>query len=259
MPPAVFRYAVPAPGVGMTLRRSAGSHGRDGVGVLDAQTIPDDPMIRVAIFDRHPAVRAGLRPAARAAGLRFGGLPRTRATCSRCCTARIRTCSIDDLELVRRVKLEAPRTRVLLYVADPAPELLLAAEIAGADGVIDKAADTPSCCAPSPRRACCRRSARASGRARRRGWIRATARSSPCAWPARPRARSRASSGSGRRAQRPRAGDRRPAGASGSRPPALIVFIVNCDVMRASPGRSANVLIRKCSYASASATATRIR
>ena len=49
---------------------------------------------------------------------------------------------VDRLEVVRRAKLEAPRTRVLLYVADPAPEFLLAAEIAGADGVIDKAADT---------------------------------------------------------------------------------------------------------------------
>ena len=34
---------------------------------------------------------------------------------------------------------------------------------------------------------------------------------------------------------------------SGRRPPGLIVFIVNCEVMRARPGRSANVLIRKCS------------
>ena len=34
---------------------------------------------------------------------------------------------------------------------------------------------------------------------------------------------------------------------SGSRPAGLIVFIVNCDVIRASPGRSANVLMRKCS------------
>ena len=48
---------------------------------------------------------------------------------------------LDRLDLVRRVKIEAPRTRVVLYVADPAPELLLAAEIAGADSVIDKSAD----------------------------------------------------------------------------------------------------------------------
>ncbi len=49
---------------------------------------------------------------------------------------------MDELEHVRRVKIEAPRTRVVLYVAEPAPELLLAAAIAGADGVLDKAADT---------------------------------------------------------------------------------------------------------------------
>ena len=49
---------------------------------------------------------------------------------------------VDGLEHVRRVKIEAPRTRVVLYVAEPAPELLLAAAIAGADGVLDKAADT---------------------------------------------------------------------------------------------------------------------
>lgn len=49
---------------------------------------------------------------------------------------------LDELGLVGRVKTEAPRTRVLLYASEPAPELLLAAAVAGADGVIDKAADT---------------------------------------------------------------------------------------------------------------------
>jgi DNA-binding NarL/FixJ family response regulator len=44
--------------------------------------------------------------------------------------------------VIRRAKTESPRTRVLLYVADPSPEFLLAAEVAGADGVMDKAADT---------------------------------------------------------------------------------------------------------------------
>ncbi|HWK26845.1 MAG TPA: hypothetical protein VNS09_09795 [Solirubrobacter sp.] len=48
---------------------------------------------------------------------------------------------LDEPALVRRVKIEAPRTRVVLYVAEPSPELLLAAEIAGADSVVDKAAD----------------------------------------------------------------------------------------------------------------------
>ena len=39
------------------------------------------------------------------------------------------------------VKTEAPRTRVILYLADPSPEPFLAAAIAGADGVVDKSAD----------------------------------------------------------------------------------------------------------------------
>ena len=47
---------------------------------------------------------------------------------------------VDQLELVRRVKTEAPRTRVVLYVSEPSSELLLAAAVAGADGVLDKSA-----------------------------------------------------------------------------------------------------------------------
>ena len=91
-------------------------------------------MTRIAVLDRHPAVRAGLRALFEAQpGLASAG-----------CVADARDLLliVDRLEVVRRVKLEAPRTRVLVYVADPAPEFLLAAEIAGADGVIDKAADT---------------------------------------------------------------------------------------------------------------------
>ena len=38
------------------------------------------------------------------------------------------------------MKTEAPRTRVVLYVAEPSAELMLAATIAGADGVLDKSA-----------------------------------------------------------------------------------------------------------------------
>ncbi len=48
---------------------------------------------------------------------------------------------LDDPGLVRMVKTEAPRTRVILYLADPSPEAFLAAAIAGADGVVDKSAD----------------------------------------------------------------------------------------------------------------------
>jgi DNA-binding NarL/FixJ family response regulator len=101
-------------------------------------------MTRIAVLDRHPAVRAGLQA-------QFESQP---GFASAGCVADARdllpllyrtdpdVLIVDRLEVVRRAKLEAPRTRVLLYVADPAPAFLLAAEIAGADGVIDKAADT---------------------------------------------------------------------------------------------------------------------
>ena len=102
---------------------------------------------------------------------------------------------VDELDVVRRAKPEAPRTRVLLYVAEPSPEFLLAAKIAGADGVIDKAADTRELLRAVRGERVLPASGRACGPARRRGWIRATARSSPCAWPARARATSRAWSG----------------------------------------------------------------
>ena len=157
-------------------------------------------MTRVAVLDRHPAVRAGLRALLRRpAGARVRrAASRPRASCS---PLLYRTdpdvLIVDRLEVVRRAKLEAPRTRVLLYVADPSPEFLLAAEIAGADGVIDKAADTRELLRARARRAGAAGGRRcASRRAPRRGWTRATARSSPCAWPARRRATSRASSGS---------------------------------------------------------------
>jgi DNA-binding NarL/FixJ family response regulator len=101
-------------------------------------------MIRVAILDRHPAVRAGLdsllrrRPGLAAAGCAahprelLGLLYRTDPD----------VLLLDRLDLVRRVKTEAPRTRVVLYVADADPETVLAARVAGVDGVLDKAADT---------------------------------------------------------------------------------------------------------------------
>ena len=101
-------------------------------------------MTRIAVFDRHPAVRAGLRALFETQpGLASAGcVADARDLLPLLYRADPDVLIVDRLEVVRRAKLEAPRTRVLLYVADPAPELLLAAEIAGADGVIDKAADT---------------------------------------------------------------------------------------------------------------------
>ena len=89
---------------------------------------------------------------------------------------------LDDLALVRRAKTEAPRTRVILYVAEASPETLLAATIAGADGVVDKAADTHELLlAPVRavrRKTRCRTSLRPCAPVSRRGWIRVTGRSS---------------------------------------------------------------------------------
>jgi DNA-binding NarL/FixJ family response regulator len=101
-------------------------------------------MTRIAVLDRHPAVRAGLRALFEAQpGLASAGcVADPRDLLALLYRADPDVLIMDRLDMVRRAKLEAPRTRILLYVADPAPEFLLAAEIAGADGVIDKAADT---------------------------------------------------------------------------------------------------------------------
>ena len=48
---------------------------------------------------------------------------------------------LDDPGLALHVKPEAPRTRYPVYASRPSPELILAAKLAGADGVVDKAAD----------------------------------------------------------------------------------------------------------------------
>jgi DNA-binding NarL/FixJ family response regulator len=101
-------------------------------------------MTRVAVLDRHAAVRAGLRALFDAEpGIAPAG---SVATAREVVPLLYRTdpdvLIVDQLEVVRLAKREAPRTRVLLYAAEPSPEFLLAAEIAGADGVFDKAAET---------------------------------------------------------------------------------------------------------------------
>jgi DNA-binding NarL/FixJ family response regulator len=100
-------------------------------------------MIRVAIHDRHPAVRAGLQALLRGQpGLAPAGCAgQRRELLALLYRADPDVLLLDEPALVRMVKTEAPRTRVILYLADPSPETLLAASIAGADGVVDKAAD----------------------------------------------------------------------------------------------------------------------
>src|SRR3954451_2075041 len=90
-------------------------------------------MIRVAVLDRHPAVRAGVDALLRAApGVHvvssvYGGDPDVVV--------------LDDLGAVRRVRRESPRSRVILYVPAPGPFIVMAAVVAGADGVVAKEGD----------------------------------------------------------------------------------------------------------------------
>jgi DNA-binding NarL/FixJ family response regulator len=96
-------------------------------------------MIRVAIFDRHPAIRAGVDALLR--GQRgfatVGSAGDTRELLALLYRTDPDVVVLDDIELVPRVKTETPRTRVLVYTAGPTPELA----IAGADGAVDKTAD----------------------------------------------------------------------------------------------------------------------
>ncbi|HET6551265.1 MAG TPA: hypothetical protein VFG79_22555 [Solirubrobacter sp.] len=98
-------------------------------------------MIRVAVLDRHPAVRAGLHAMLRAqrgivpVGTAAGAYPLVYETDPD-------VLIVDDLTPVRGVKIDAPRVRVVLYAAEVTPELVLAAAVAGADGVVDKGEDT---------------------------------------------------------------------------------------------------------------------
>jgi DNA-binding NarL/FixJ family response regulator len=101
-------------------------------------------MIRVAVFDRQPAVRAGVEALLRA---HAGFEPVGTAEDARSAVALLYRTDpdvlvLDDLALARRLKIESPRVRVVLYAAELTPELLLAAEVAGVDGVADKAAPT---------------------------------------------------------------------------------------------------------------------
>ena len=98
-------------------------------------------MIRVATIDRHPAVRAGLESTLRA---HPGFTPVGSAAAVGAVLYRTDPdiVVLDDLAHARRVKVELPRTRVVLYTANPTAELLLAASVAGVDGVVDKGAPT---------------------------------------------------------------------------------------------------------------------
>jgi DNA-binding NarL/FixJ family response regulator len=104
---------------------------------------------RVAIIDPQPAVRAGLVMLLRAEP---GMLPvgtAAGATDAAELLTRERPDVVllehhlldgDGIGLCRRLKAEGRKTRVVLYTALPDPEVELLARVAGADGLVDKAA-----------------------------------------------------------------------------------------------------------------------
>ena len=97
-------------------------------------------MIRVAILDRHPAVRAGLESTLRAQP-GFAAVGSAAGAGALLYRTDPDIVVLDDLAQARRVKAES-RARVVLYTANPSAELLLAAAVAGVDGVVDKGAPT---------------------------------------------------------------------------------------------------------------------
>jgi DNA-binding NarL/FixJ family response regulator len=104
---------------------------------------------RVAIVDPQPAVRAGLVmllrgepgfvPVGTAAGAGDAHdlLVRERPDVV---LLEHRLLDGDGIALCRRLKAELPETGVVLYTAQPDDEVQLLARVAGADGLVDKAA-----------------------------------------------------------------------------------------------------------------------
>jgi DNA-binding NarL/FixJ family response regulator len=91
-------------------------------------------MIRVAVLDRQPVVRAGVEAILAAA-------PGISAVDSRLYRSDPDVVVLDELAAIRHVRRESPRTRIVLYAADFTPELVMAGTVAGADAVVDKAGD----------------------------------------------------------------------------------------------------------------------
>ena len=107
-------------------------------------------MTRILIVDPHPAVRAGLsmllrtEPGLIGVGAASGGDDALRLS------ERLRPEIVllephlldgDGLGLCRRLRALPHAPRVILYSADDDPALVLLSRVAGADGLVDKAAD----------------------------------------------------------------------------------------------------------------------
>jgi DNA-binding NarL/FixJ family response regulator len=107
-------------------------------------------MTRIAVIDPQPAVRAGLSmllrtepglvPVGAAVGARDGAelVERLRPDVV---LLEPHLLDGDGLGLCRRLRAERDGARVLLYASEPDGTLGLLARVAGADGLVDKAAD----------------------------------------------------------------------------------------------------------------------
>jgi DNA-binding NarL/FixJ family response regulator len=107
-------------------------------------------MIRTAVLDRHPAVRAGVDAILRAApGLApAGAAADARELWALLYRARPDVVLVehdpgtrDGLAVGLRLRGLVPRPRVVLWAADPGPELVVPATLAGAGAIVDRAAD----------------------------------------------------------------------------------------------------------------------
>ncbi|MDQ3933107.1 MAG: response regulator transcription factor [Actinomycetota bacterium] len=106
-------------------------------------------MIRTLVVDNHPAVRYGLLaalrgepglvPVAAAAGMREA-LTEARRNDLDVALVDYHLWDGDGLQLCHRLKALASAPRVLIYTAFDAPDLEVAAAVAGADGILDKGA-----------------------------------------------------------------------------------------------------------------------
>ena len=106
-------------------------------------------MTRVAVIDPQPAVRAGLVMLLRAEPGMVPVGTAAGSTDANDLLARERPDVVllehhlldgDGIALSRRIKAERGETRVVVYTAAPDAELQLLARVAGADGLVDKAA-----------------------------------------------------------------------------------------------------------------------
>ena len=107
-------------------------------------------MTRIAIVDPQPAVRAGLtmllrtEPGLVPVGASHGvqdALELIEGLRADVVLLEQLLPDGDGLSLCRRLKAQQPERRVVLYTADPDGDLVLLARIAGADGLVDKAAE----------------------------------------------------------------------------------------------------------------------